>query len=57
MQITKKYIIRTKYNDNLRPNNYKDSRKTTFVKQKPTYRRKRSKGERTKGKQWSILEN
>ena len=31
MKITTKYKIRTKYNDNLNPNNYKDSRKTTSL--------------------------
>jgi len=31
MQKTTKYKIRTKYNDNLRPNKHTESRKTTFV--------------------------
>jgi hypothetical protein len=31
VQISAKYKIRTKYKDNLRPNEYKESRKTTFV--------------------------
>jgi len=39
IQITKKYKIRTKYNENLRPNKYKESRKTTFVLPESTYRR------------------
>jgi hypothetical protein len=30
-QITTKYKIRTKYNENLRPNKHNESRKTTFV--------------------------
>ena len=31
LQRTTKYKIRIKYNDNLRPNKYKENRKTTFV--------------------------
>jgi hypothetical protein len=31
VQITAKYKIRTKYKENMRPNNYKESRKTTLV--------------------------
>jgi len=34
MQITTQYKIRTKYNDNLRPNKYKESQKP-----EPTYQR------------------
>jgi len=38
-QMTTKYKIRNKYKDDLRPNKYKESRKTTFVLPEPTYRR------------------
>jgi hypothetical protein len=46
MQITTKYKICTKYNDNLRPNKYKESWKTTFVYPEPTYRNTKVKGRR-----------
>ena len=36
MQITTKYKIRTKYNENFRPNKDMESRKTTFVLPEPT---------------------
>jgi len=39
---------------------HNESRKTTFVLPEPTYRRtkvKERESERTKGKQWSSLEN
>ena len=40
IQITTTYEIRTKYNDNLRPNKYTESQKTKFVQPEPTYRRR-----------------
>jgi hypothetical protein len=46
MQITTKYKTSTKYNDNLRPNKYKESWKTTFVYPEPTYRNTKVKGRR-----------
>jgi uncharacterized protein (UPF0179 family) len=36
IQITTTYEIRTKYNDNLRPNKYTESQKTKFVQPEPT---------------------
>jgi hypothetical protein len=61
MQRATKCKIRIKYNENLRSNKHKDSRKTTFVQQEPTYRRTKVKvrereRERTNGKQWSSFE-
>jgi hypothetical protein len=51
-----KYKIRTKYNDNLKPNEYNESRKTTLVLPEPTYRRTKIKEqERTKGIKLSSL--
>jgi hypothetical protein len=47
-QITAKYKIRTKYNDNLRPNKDKESRKKTFVLPEPTYRRTKHKNRKNK---------
>ena len=38
IQITTKYKMHTKYNDNLRPNKHKENRKTTYVLPEPTYR-------------------
>ena len=48
MQITTKYKIRTKYNENLRPNKDKESRKITFVFPEPTYRRTKVKRRKQK---------
>ena len=52
IQITKKYKIRTKYNENLRPNKYKESRKTTFVLPESTYRRTKVKQRNNK---WQTM--
>jgi hypothetical protein len=46
--ITAKYKIRNIYNDNLRPNKDKESRKTTFVLPEPTYRRTKDKNRKNK---------
>jgi len=53
MQITTKYKLRTKYNENLRPNKDKESRKTTFVLPEPTYRR--TKVNRRKNKRQTMV--
>ena len=54
IQITTKYKIRTKYNENLRPNKDKESRKTTSVLPEPTYRRTKVK-KRKKKRQTMVL--
>ena len=53
VQKTAKYKIRTKYKGNLRTNNYKESRKTTFVQLEPTYLRTKVK-QRTNKRQTKV---
>jgi hypothetical protein len=46
--------MHTKYNDNLRTNKHKESRKTTYVLPEPTYRRTKVKeGERQN--KWEVM--
>jgi hypothetical protein len=53
VQKTAKYKIRTKYKGNLITNNYKESRKTTFVQPEPTYIRTKVK-KRTNKRQTMV---
>jgi hypothetical protein len=39
--------MHTKYNDNMSPNKHKESRKTTYIKPEPTYRRTKVKERET----------
>jgi thioredoxin-related protein len=55
-QITTKYKIRTKYNENLRPNQHNESRKTTYTEGHKDREKERER-ERANGKQWLTLEN
>jgi hypothetical protein len=58
IQITTKYKIRTKYNDNLRPNKHRESPKTTICVAKTNIPKDKGQreSERTNIKQWSTLE-
>ena len=47
IQITTKYEMHTKYNDNMSPNKHKESRKTTYIKPEPTHQRTKFKERET----------
>ena len=55
IQITAKYKIRTKDNNNLRPNKHKESRKTTSVYPEPTYRRTKIKERERENKRQAMV--